>query len=371
LGGGEVKLLEEVNAYSVLANGGIKHDIHPILKITDSKGKVLEEYKPNEDKGTRVLDENPNYLVTNILSDDSARAEIFGMGGVLTLPGRPVAAKTGTTDEYRDAWTFGYTPSVVTGVWAGNNDNTEMNHGSGAMVAAPIWNGYMKKVLAGTPVEQFTVPSEIVKVPVDYVTGMLPLTNLSPEVAKQLPTIEGVFWKKFQPSATDNVHKILQVVKDGGKLAGKDCPPNLVEEKVFSEFHSMNPSNSDWENATVAWAKAAGYNNIPTEEESCKDIVKDNQPTVTISSPIANADISEKLSVIISYIAKKDVAKVEYFLDEEKIAERLSGPDNAGNNFNLEGFLLPATVARKATIRVVLTDKLGLTANAEVSVNLR
>ncbi|MDD5731572.1 MAG: transglycosylase domain-containing protein [Patescibacteria group bacterium] len=372
LGGGEVKLLEEVNAYSVLANGGIKHDIHSILKITDSSGKVLEEYKSSEDKGTRILDENPNYLVTNILSDDNARAEIFGMGGVLTLPGRPVAAKTGTTDEYRDAWTFGYTPSVVTGVWAGNNNNAEMNHGSGAMVAAPIWNSYMKQILSGTPVEQFAVPSGIVHVPVDALTGMLPLSNLSPETAQKLPTADGIFWSKFQPQATDSVHKVIKVVKGGDKLADSDCPDSMTEEKVFLEFHSINPSNPNWENAVVAWAKAAGHNNVPTEKESCKDAVKENQPTITINSPLANADISGKLTIIISYIAKKDVDKIEYYIDDEKIAEKKSGdPTNAGNNFNLEDFALPATLSGKANIKVVLTDKLGLKATDEVSVNIK
>ena len=374
LGGGEVKLLEEVNAYSTLADQGIKHDIHPILKITDGSGKVLEEYKPNEDKGTRILDENPTYLVTGILSDDSARAAEFGMGGILTLPGRPVAAKTGTTDEFRDAWTFGYTPSVVTGVWAGNNDNSEMVHGSaGAMVAAPIWNSYMKQVLAGTPVEQFSVPAEIVKVPVDALTGMLPLAlnDLSPDTAKQLPTIDGVFWDKFKPQTTDNVHKIVEVVKGDDKLAAADCPPGMVEEKVFLEFHSINPSNPDWENAVTSWAKANGYNNIPTEEESCKDAVKDNQPIVTINSPVVNSDIGGKLNVLISFIAKKDVDKVEYFLDEQKIAEKDSGLSNAGNNFNLEDFALPTTASGKATIKVVLIDKLGLTATSEVSVNIK
>jgi len=372
LGGGEVKLLEEVNAYSTLANGGIKHDIHPILKITDSSGKVLEEYKPSEDKGTRVLDENPNYLVTNILSDDSARADEFGMGGVLTLPGRPVAAKTGTTDEFRDAWTFGFTPSVVTGVWAGNNDNSEMIHGSaGAMVAAPIWNNYMKQVLAGTPVEQFTVPSGIVHASVDALTGMLPLGGLSADAIKLLPTIDGIFWDKLKPQQTDNVHKVLEVVKGDGKIAGKACPDSMVEEKVFLDFHSMNPGNPDWENATVAWAKAAGYNNLPTETEDCTDIVKENQPTLTINSPVANSDISGKLNVTISFVAKKDVAKVEYFLDEEKIAEKDSGTDNAGNDFNLEDFALPSSAKGQVTIKVVLTDKLGLTANGEVSVNIK
>lgn len=371
LGGGEVKLLESTTAYATLANQGVRHDPHPILKVTDSSGKVLEEYKASEDKGERVVDENAAYLTTNILSDDSARAEVFGMGGVLTLPGRPVAAKTGTTDEYRDAWTLGYTPSLVTGVWAGNNDNKEMNHGSGAMIAAPIWNSYMKQALAGTPVEQFSAPSGIVKVPVDALTGMLPLGNLSEEAAKQLPMIDGVFWSKFKPSQTDNVHKVVQVVKGENKLAGEDCPIGMTEDKIFFEFHSINPSNPDWENAVVNWAKAAGYNNLPTETDDCKDIAKENQPSITISSPTANADIAGVLNVMVSFIAKKDVDKVEYFLDEEKVGEKDSGPDNAGNNYNLENLALPSALKGKVVLKAKITDKIGLTATDQITINVK
>uniref|UniRef100_A0A7C4M2K4 Penicillin-binding protein n=1 Tax=candidate division CPR3 bacterium TaxID=2268181 RepID=A0A7C4M2K4_UNCC3 len=174
LGGGEVKLLELVHAYSVLANEGIKHEIRPILKITDNNGKVLEEYKKEDDKGERVLDENIAYMVSNVMSDDSARAAIFGMGGVLTLPGRPVAAKTGTTDEYRDAWTVGYTPSLVTAVWAGNNDNSPMNAvTSGITGATPIWHNIMAEILKNNAYQaQFIPPKELVPVQVCRDSGV-------------------------------------------------------------------------------------------------------------------------------------------------------------------------------------------------------
>ncbi|HRY60507.1 MAG TPA: penicillin-binding protein [Patescibacteria group bacterium] len=371
LGGGEVKLLESTTAYSVLANQGIKHDPHPILKIVDSNGKTLEEYKPDEDKGERVVDENATYLTTNILSDDSARAEVFGMGGILTLPGRPVAAKTGTTDEYRDAWTLGYTPSVVTGVWVGNNDNKEMSHASGAMIAAPIWNSYMKAVLANTPVEKFAVPSDIIHANVDALTGLLPIDTgaVSGDSATKLPTKDEVFWKKFPVKNTDNVHKFVKVVKGEDKLAAKDCPEGMTENKAYLEFHSEMPDNPNWENPVVAWAKAAGYNNMPSEEMSCKDIEKENQPTITILSPKNNDSISNGLlDVSIAFKAPKDIDNVKYFINEEEIAEKKSGV--AGNSFNLEAFALPTNLKGKVKIKVQLTDKIGLTAFNEIELNI-
>jgi membrane peptidoglycan carboxypeptidase len=149
LGGGEVKLLEHVGAYSVFAEEGIKHEITPILKIEDKNGKVLFEYK---DKKKEVLEAQYARLISNVLSDDEARSYVFGSGSKLTLPGRPVAVKTGTTNDYRDAWTVGYTPNLVAGVWVGNNNNSEMKKGAdGSVIAAPIWNYFMKESLKTRP----------------------------------------------------------------------------------------------------------------------------------------------------------------------------------------------------------------------------
>lgn len=366
LGGGEVKLLESVTAYATLSNEGIRHDPRPILKVVDNNGKVLEEYKADEDKGERVLDENVAYLVTNILSDDSARAEIFGTGGVLTLSGRPVAAKTGTTDEYRDAWTLGYTPSLVTGVWAGNNDNTTMDHAAGSMIAAPIWNTFMKRALTGEKVEQFRVPSEIVKFQVDALTGMLPLKDISEDTARELPTKEEVFWSKFPPTETDNIHKVIRVIKTEDKIAGKDCPIGMTEEKIFMEFHSILKDNSNWENAVTGWAKTNNYNNIPTEEEDCKDIIAENQPTIQIDTPMENSKVINNLNIVVSYKAPKEAEKVEYFISEEKIAEKTLDD----KNFNLENFALPATLSGNVIVKVQLTDKIGLTAYDEIKLEV-
>ncbi|MCX6795992.1 MAG: transglycosylase domain-containing protein, partial [Candidatus Falkowbacteria bacterium] len=120
LGGGEVKPIEHFNAFSAFAREGIIHPVTGLLKVEDSAGNVLEEYK--DDAGKQVIDPKIAREINNILSDNSARAFIFGEKNYLTLDNRPVAAKTGTTNDYHDAWTIGYTPSIVTGVWVGNSD---------------------------------------------------------------------------------------------------------------------------------------------------------------------------------------------------------------------------------------------------------
>jgi len=142
LGGGEVRLVEEVAAFGVFANEGKKNELASIIKIEDSSGKTLEEYENNSKK---ILEPQVTRLISDILSDEAIRAPVFGSKSKLYLEERPVAAKTGTTQEYRDGWTIGYTPSLVVGVWAGNNDNTSMKEGAGIYVAAPIWNEFIKQ----------------------------------------------------------------------------------------------------------------------------------------------------------------------------------------------------------------------------------
>jgi len=154
IGGGDVKLIDMASAFSVFANDGVRNPARSILKITDRNGKIIEESQPNP---TRVLNEQIARKIDSILSDNKARTPIFGPKSPLILEdGRPVAAKTGTTQEFRDAWTVGFTPQISVGVWAGNNDNRPMKGGSdGVFVAAPIWHEFMAKVLTGQPMETF------------------------------------------------------------------------------------------------------------------------------------------------------------------------------------------------------------------------
>ena len=156
LGGYETKLLEMVSAYSAFANNGSWLKPAPILKIEDNQGNIIEEMKSTP---RRVLSAKTAALINNILSDNDSRAPIFGSRSVLFFEGYPVAAKTGTTQSYRDGWTIGYTPSIAIGVWTGNNDNTPTRKEPGIVFAGPIFHQIMEKVLSsrGIP-ELFSRP---------------------------------------------------------------------------------------------------------------------------------------------------------------------------------------------------------------------
>lgn len=145
LGGGEVKLLDLASAYHTIANHGRYQPPQFFLTITDAQGQTLREGGSTE--GARAISEEAAALVTDILSDDPARVPMFGAGSQLTL-GRPAAAKTGTTDNNRDAWTVGFTRHLLTGVWVGNTDGRPMQNATGAGAAAPVWNEFMRTVLA-------------------------------------------------------------------------------------------------------------------------------------------------------------------------------------------------------------------------------
>ncbi len=144
LGGGEVKLLEMVSAYGVFATEGFYNSPLFISKITDKKGNIIEE---NKNTPKRVLQSSAARLVTDILSDNEARTPMFGSQSLLYFKDKQVAVKTGTTQEFRDGWTIGYTPSIAVGVWVGNNNNTPMTGGESMLVATPIWRLFMEKFL--------------------------------------------------------------------------------------------------------------------------------------------------------------------------------------------------------------------------------
>lgn len=144
LGGGEVKLIDMVSAYGVFANNGLRIPPVSILKIEDSEGNIIED---NNVSPQRVIKRETAKTITSILSDNKARSPAFGPNSKLHFPNHKVAAKTGTTNEYKDGWTIGYTSSIAAGVWAGNNNNVSMKGAAGIVVAAPIWRDFMDMVL--------------------------------------------------------------------------------------------------------------------------------------------------------------------------------------------------------------------------------
>ncbi len=170
LGGGEVKMIDMAVAFGVFANQGVKIDLHPILKVSDYTGKIYEEINFDNDlpQGTKVLTPEVTYLISHILLDNNARTDAFGASSKLVIPNKAVSVKTGTTDDLRDNWTIGYTPSYLVVSWVGNNDNSPMHPYlvSGITGAAPIWNKIMSYVLKDIPDEWPKKPENIVGVKV-------------------------------------------------------------------------------------------------------------------------------------------------------------------------------------------------------------
>lgn len=155
LGGGEVSLLDMTSAYGVFANEGIRNPYVFIIRVEDAKGNIIEEYKPDPE---RVIPEQTARQISSVLSDNTARTPAFGESSYLNFPGRAVAAKTGTTNDYRDAWVVGYTPHLAVGAWAGNNDNTPMEKKVAGFIIAPLWNEFMNEALKEFPNDFFTTP---------------------------------------------------------------------------------------------------------------------------------------------------------------------------------------------------------------------
>ncbi len=180
LGGGEVTMIDMATAYSAFADNGLRTDLKPILEVKDYQGRILEDNRsPATSVKNQVISPNTAFLISNILSDDSARAPTFGAGSILNIPNHTVAVKTGTTQDKRDNWTIGYTPSYVVAVWVGNNDNSPMSPylESGNTGAAAIWNPIMTYLLTNKPNEDFARPDNIVAVPVCALTSTLPCDN--------------------------------------------------------------------------------------------------------------------------------------------------------------------------------------------------
>lgn len=187
LGGGEITMLDLAQVYSVFASGGYKTPLSPILDIQDGSGHTL--YHQESVDPIEVLPPSVAYQINSILSDPSARAPAFGYNSILNLPGKNVAVKTGTTNNLRDNWTFGYTQDLLVSTWVGNNDNSPMSSvASGITGASPIWANTMVKLLAERPATPFTPPSSMIRAQSNcasppayeyFIPGSLPSLNCS------------------------------------------------------------------------------------------------------------------------------------------------------------------------------------------------
>lgn len=250
LGGAEVSLIDMVYAFGVFANQGAmlgepipaeqykeglrRLDPVSVLQVSDAKGKVLYAYDGPQRQ--EVIRPEIAYLITDILSDNQARSAAFGPESVLVLRDRPVAAKTGTTNDYHDGWTVGYTPQYVVGVWVGNTDYTAMEKASGVRAAGPIWNSVMAYLHEDLPVEGFVRPPGVVTEIVDGISGKLP-TEQSPW------RMQEIFVEGTVPTETDDIHRLYRICRTTGKLATIHCPPDQVDEVMFEIYP---PAADDW-----------------------------------------------------------------------------------------------------------------------------
>jgi len=224
LGGGEVRLLELTATYGAFANGGFKVEPVAILRVEDDQGDVLREWHPHQDE--QVLDERVAHFITDILSDDTARIPAFGEGSVLELT-RPAAVKTGTTSDWRDNWTIGYTPDLVCGVWVGNAMGAPMQGVSGITGAAPIWHDFVEEALKGKPVREFVEPEGIVHVEVCALSGKLP--------SRYCPyRREEIFIAGTKPQEVCTLHRPVAIDAATGEPATPNTPPERVVERVFT-----------------------------------------------------------------------------------------------------------------------------------------
>jgi len=242
LGSNEVRLLELTSAYGVFANEGRAVAPTGILCILDAQGRVVEQLgddgcsarvladaseTPTRIASSQVISPGLAFVVTSILSDE--RARVLGFGDTrrnLQLPDRPAAAKTGTTEDTRDALRVGYTPQVVTGVWVGNADGTPMDDVTGVRGAAPIWQRFMTAALEGRPALEWPQPATVAVQEIDALSGLLP-SPFTPE------TREEFFLPGTVPVQRDMVHQPFAIHVPTGLLATPDTPPDEVEEQVF------------------------------------------------------------------------------------------------------------------------------------------
>jgi len=300
LGGAEVKMTEHVNAFSAFARDGKISPVVSILKVEDSNGKIIEEYKPEE---KQVFDSQIARMINSVLSDNTARAFIFGERNNLVLGSRPVAAKTGTTNDYHDAWTVGYTPSIVTGVWVGNTNNDKMKGAAdGSVVAAPIWNAYMSRVLGDTPVESFKSPDEY-KSGKNIIDGVIPSQTIKIDISTGQPSTSQTPLELTSDLSIPEAHSILFYVD-------KDNPLGSSPENPEAD-----PQFNLWEKAVISWAEKNAssslllkdYNELHKEE---------NKPTINVSSPEDGVNIdSPSLIVSASASAARGINRFEYYIN--------------------------------------------------------
>lgn len=308
LGGGEVKLLDMTSAYGVFANAGIKNPTTGILEVADHDGNILEQYQANP---TTVMDKNVALTMDDVLADATARIPTFGTT-LITIPG--VAVKTGTTNNDRDAWTVGYTPSISVGVWSGNNDNKPMKSG-GSAISGPTWKQFMTYALTKYPSPGFEQP-----VPEDN-------SNLKP-----------ILRGEWMGNETVKIDKVT------GLRATANTPADAIVEKVITDVHDIlywvnksdprgpipsNPSSDPqfhlWEPEVQTWWANNAHNypnvtaaDIPAGYDTTNGT--DNQSPLTLTGISDTMNLNENTEIVVNTTGQYPLTTVDVLIDNNFIA---------------------------------------------------
>ena len=231
LGGGEVTPLELTGAYGVFANSGIKTNITSVIEIKNKNEEVIEKH---DSRPVQVLDKEVALKISSILSDNEARAPSFGQTSALYFANRDVAVKTGTTNDYKDAWIMGYTPNIAVGAWAGNNDNHSMQKKVAGFIVAPMWRAFMDKALAEMPNEPFEEP-------------------LVEDKSQLKPVLQGV-WQGGMLETTSNFRMVTGGIHSILNWVNKDDPRSPFPVNPYAD-----PQFERWEYGVRIWAQEHGF----------------------------------------------------------------------------------------------------------------
>jgi|CXWL01.1.fsa_nt_gi membrane peptidoglycan carboxypeptidase len=338
LGTGEVTLYQMVTAYTVFAREGKKIAFTPFLRIETSAGKIIESYEDLSPKSLDVLDPQIAYSINHVLSDKNARPPAWNAN--LQLPDQINGAKTGTSNKRIlekghndkaikpvDNWTMGFTTKIVTGVWVGNNDSSPLFPNSdGLTTAAPIWNAVMREATKDHDAEPFPVPEGVVWKQVSKWSGLLPS-----EYTPESDVIPELFTTFNLPTLTDQTFLEVEVDRASLKLPTEFTPKSSIVKALVANFHSLNPTNPNWESPVLAWAKDYIANSItanqiilsqvPTESDDVHTAeAAENGPKLSFLSPKTNDQVQTgNIDVLVDIDAPHGVEKVEYFLDQRLV----------------------------------------------------
>ena len=320
LGGGEVKLLDITNVFASFARGGEYKPPFAIQKIVTDNGSVL--YEHTEKQGVQVLGstgKQVSYLISHILSDPKARIPGFQEKNPLVLS-HPAGVKTGTTTDWHDNWTVGYTPSYTVGVWVGNNNNQAMREITGVVGAAPIWNQFFEEYLKGKPIEEFVQPDGIREVEICKLSGKL-IDNICPEKETEL------FITGTEPKEVSKLHKIVKIDTRNNLIASDTCPLNFVEEKIFidypSELYSWALEN-DQEVIPQQFSSLCGSNH-QVSGQAYLEITYPRNKAIFESAPLLVIDQAIVFEVNVS----SNINKVLWYVDGELLTQTTNFPFSA------------------------------------------